>query len=316
MKKTFRIIILLVLLVCVSCATKETVKETEKAVETVQAEPWLYPSVKNISASQWDELFKATEEEKPQETTEIPPVEEPIEEVVEKPVEEAVEAIEETVEEVVESVKEESAVKILAEEEEKPVVQEEEQIELPEMEWNFAGEDYRDLSWVLEEEPAVATTELQGIEKSTTTEQGQWVEEMNPDLITEMAKEYKALEEQDMVQPTFKEKVLAFVKQNLLYIEIAGLVIIFAIVLKVLVSRAKKRHEGALEKPVEDEGEEVDMTPSYYVSPNVVPQSYKDEIGDEVEDTKMPTKEKSENATNENKGSKEVDAEENYDDGF
>lgn len=309
------------LLVCVSCATKETAKETEKAVETVQAEPWLYPSVKNISTSQWDELFKATEEEKPQETPEIPLVEEPIEEVVEKPVEEATEAIEETVEEVVEEVieepeKEESAVKILAEEEEKPVIQEEEQIELPEMEWNFAGEDYRDLSWVLEEGPAVETTELQGIEKSTTTEQGQWVEEMNPDLITEMAKEYKALEEQDMAQPTFKEKVLAFVKQNLLYIEIAGLVIIFAIVLKVLVSRAKKRHEGTLEKLVDDEGQEVDMTPSYYVSPNVVPQSYKDEIGDEVEDTKMPSKEKSENATHENKVSTEVDTEENYDDGF
>lgn len=321
MKKIFRILVLLVLIVCVSCATAETSSETSKTntakAETMQAEPWLYPSATSMSATQWDELFKKEEPVIEEPTEEI--IEDILEEVVETPEEEIEEeiAIEETIEEPVE----ESSIKILEDEKEEEFVQEEEQIELPEMEWNFAGEDYRNISWLLEEEPAVETEKIQDIEKSAVVEQGDWVEEMNPDLITEMAKEYKALEEVDMAQPSFKEKALSFFKNNLLYFELGGLLIVFLIVLKMLVSKAKKRHAEAQILPEEDEGVEVNMTPGYYESPNRVPQSYKDEIGDD-------SKEKPEDKPVENKGPDEDEEEDDdeepeeesnagrYDDGF
>lgn len=320
MKKIFRILVLLVLIVCVSCATAETSSETSKTntakAETMQAEPWLYPSAMSMSAAQWNELFKKEE----------PVIEEPKEELIEEIPEEVTETLEEEVgeeiviEEVIEEPVEESSIKILEDEKEEETTQEEEQIVLPEMEWNFAGEDYRSLSWLLEEEPAVETEEIQDIEKSAVVEQGDWVEEMNPDLITEMAKEYKALEEVDIAQPSFKEKALSFFKNNLLYFELGGLLIVFLIVLKMLVSKAKKRHAEAQVVPEEDEGVEVNMTPGYYESPNRVPQSYKDEIGD---DSKEESKEKPIETPVEDEEDEEDSEEESseerhyeYDDGF
>lgn len=264
MAKVFKsLFILLVLVSLVGCATAKTEPITETIQEEVEREmtapAWLVtPSASVMS----DEEFAKLQErvtvsiiEEPEETIEVvgPPVEEIVEEVVEKPAKEIVEEVVEPVEEVVE----ESLVNILADKAEEPFIPEQEKIvEMPEVEYEFAGEDYRDLSFVLEKEPQVELSNIEGIENTQVVTYGEYVEEINPEIITAMSEEYKALEEIDMAEPTMQEKLLKFAQKHLLIIEVVILVLAVLLCIRVIVKRNKKATNEQKEE-VADEGEEI-----------------------------------------------------------
>ena len=258
----------------VGCATSRP--EVAPSVETLQEEvtremtapSWLVtPSASVMS----DEEFTKLQErvtvsiiEDPEEIVEEPVEEifeeiieiaQPIEEVVEEPVEEvAEEVVEEPVEE---EVVEESLVNILADEVEETYIPEQEELtEMPEMEYEFAGEDYRNLDFVLEEEPQIELNNMDGIENAQVVTYGEYVEEMNPEIITAMASEYQALEEIDMAEPTTKEKVLNFVQDHMLIIEMVILFLAVAICIRIVIKRTKKTSQEKKEE-VADEGEEI-----------------------------------------------------------
>ena len=258
----------------VGCATSRP--EVAPSVETLQEEvaremtapAWLVtPSASVMS----DEEFTKLQErvtvsiiEEPEEIGEEP-IEEVSEEIIEitKPVEEIVEESTEEVaeevieEELVEEIVEENLVSVLADEVEETYIPEQEEFtEMPEMEYEFAGEDYRNLDFVLEEEPQIELNNMDGIENAQVVTYGEYVEEMNPEIITAMASEYQALEEVDMAEPTTKEKVLSFIQDHMLIIEMAILFLAIAICIKIVVKRTKKTSQEKKEE-VADEGEEV-----------------------------------------------------------
>ena len=255
----------------VGCATSRP--EVAPSVETLQEEvtremtapSWLVtPSASVMS----DEEFTKLQErvtvsiiEEPEETVEEIPEEiieiaQPVEEVVEEPVEEvAEEVIEEEI--LKEEVVEESLVNILADEVEEIYIPEQEELtKMPEMEYEFAGEDYRNLDFVLEEEPQIELNNMDGIENAQVVTYGEYVEEMNPEIITAMASEYQALEEIDMAEPTTKEKVLSFVRDHMLIIEMVILFLAVTICIRIVVKRTKKTSQEKKEE-VADEGEEI-----------------------------------------------------------
>lgn len=255
----------------VGCATSRP--EVAPSVETLQEEvtremtapSWLVtPSASVMS----DEEFTKLQErvtvsiiEEPEETVEEIPEEiieiaQPVEEVVEEPVEEvAEEVIEEEI--LKEEVVEESLVNILADEVEETYIPEQEELtKMPEMEYEFAGEDYRNLDFVLEEEPQIELNNMDGIENAQVITYGEYVEEINPEIITAMASEYQALEEIDMAEPTTKEKVLSFVRDHMLIIEMVILFLAVTICIRIVVKRTKKTSQEKKEE-VADEGEEI-----------------------------------------------------------
>ena len=267
--KSFFIFIILISMV--GCATSRP--EVAPSVETLQEEvtremtapSWLVtPSASVMS----DEEFTKLQErvtvsiiEEPEETVEEIPEEiieiaQPVEEVVEEPVEEvAEEVIEEEI--LKEEVVEESLVNILADEVEEIYIPEQEELtKMPEMEYEFAGEDYRNLDFVLEEEPQIELNNMDGIENAQVVTYGEYVEEMNPEIITAMASEYQALEEIDMAEPTTKEKVLSFVRDHMLIIEMVILFLAVTICIRIVVKRTKKTSQEKKEE-VADEGEEI-----------------------------------------------------------
>lgn len=268
------LIFVLFVLCCVSCATKapEGVVETTPKAEMV-AEPWLIPSSQGLSEAQWDELFNKPVEPEP-EVKELPIIEEleepeeVIEEVVEPIADKAIETVEPACEPDEEEVIEAPPAVVL---EDVPTeefeIEPEEEVILPEMDYSFAGEDYRNLSWLFnEEESKVETAEVPQVETAiieTVVE----VEEVDPNVIAEIAEEYKELEEIDMARPSIKEQVISFLRANVLFLELGAISILIAILIVMLSKRKKKAKEQAEQKPEEDAGQEIDMTPGYYTSP-------------------------------------------------
>lgn len=299
--------ILALALLLASCATTEV--DIEASAETVvesieqisatraqEASSWVNtPSSKSVSNEEWDALFN-----KPVEVAEEPevlsgPVEEVVEEttkvVAEVPVEPVIEELEAVSEAGQDFQAEESPVETTAisiaepaeikeqgepsaevlepEPEEEFIVEQEEEIVLPEVEYEFAGEDYRDASFILEpeEEIIITSPEVETVVVETGIEPE---EKVNPNIIAEIAEEYKELEKTDMAKPSFKDRAVSFLKKNLLCLELIAIAILVVFIVVIFTKRTKKakkaRKEGV--KPEEDEGEEIDMTPSYYVSPN------------------------------------------------
>lgn len=281
--------ILSIVLLLASCATKapETVIEPEVTEESKAEQGWVNKaSTYALSGEQWDALFSKPTEE-PAEEVQAEVIEEPIVEEVEAIV--VAEAFPEAEEEPVGTtaisitepvrIKEqpEPSAEILADIPEEQFVVEQEEVILPEMEYEFAGEDYRDLTWLFAEEEVSEVAEEPAVETVVVETIIEPEEEISADIITQLAQEYKELERIDMAEPELKDKVLAVLKENLLYIEIGVIVLLLAVLIARLVKRSKKAREQAQVTPEVDEGEEIDMTPSYYVDPNVAAKKPKEE---------------------------------------
>lgn len=287
----------------VGCATAkdEEVETKEGSVEDspyisqiTERQPWGVPSASEMTQEQWDAMFPPKEDapeivEDAAPTDELSSIEEP--DVSDEPVEES---IEENLEEVgseeslvYEREKEPDVSFILPDVEESYVPPAEESVEMPEMEYSLAGEDYRSLSWIFDEDETPDAKAIDRIEEVPAVRTDGWVEDVNPDLIGEMAEEYAQLEKVDMARPDAWSTVLSFVKGNLLWFEVGGIALLFVVSASVVASNAAKRRSKEKESPVEDEGQEIDMTPgSYYASPTVYPKddSLEDPVS-ELEET-------------------------------
>ena len=285
----------------VEAPVAETKTESVSQPEAVIAKAWVnVPSSTVLTDEEWDALFN-----KPKEVVEEPvgeasePLEEPVEEITEE-ITEALEEPEEIIEPVIEELTEvaesdgviesdqnpvgttvlseletdgideqgEPSAEILADEmQEEFTVEPEEEIVMPEAEYEFAGEDYLDYSFILEEEEVVLGN-VPEVETVITEAIIEPEEKTDPNIVAEIAAEYKELEQIDMAKPSFKETALAFLKKNILYIELVFAVFIAVIVGVILAKRTKKARMQAEKAPEVDEGEEIDMTPGYYVDPN------------------------------------------------
>lgn len=285
----------------VEAPVAETKTESVSQPEAVIAKAWVnVPSSTVLTDEEWDALFN-----KPKEVVEEPvgeasePLEEPVEEITEE-ITEALEEPEEIIEPVIEELTEvaesdgviesdqnpvgttvlseletdgideqgEPSAEILADEmQEEFTVEPEEEIVMPEAEYEFAGEDYLDYSFILEEEEVVLGN-VPEVETVITEAIIEPEEKTDPNIVAEIAAEYKELEQIDMAKPSFKETALAFLKKNILYIELVFAVFIAVIVGVILAKRTKKARMQAEKVPEVDEGEEIDMTPGYYVDPN------------------------------------------------
>lgn len=285
----------------VEAPVAETKTESVSQPEAVIAKAWVnVPSSTALTDEEWDALFN-----KPKEVVEEPvgeasePLEEPVEEITEE-ITEALEEPEEIIEPVIEELTEvaesddviesdqnpvgttvlseletdgideqgEPSAEILADEmQEEFTVEPEEEIVMPEAKYEFAGEDYLDYSFILEEEEVVLGN-VPEVETVITEAIIEPEEKTDPNIVAEIAAEYKELEQIDMAKPSFKETALAFLKKNILYIELVFAVFIAVIVGVILAKRTKKARMQAEKAPEVDEGEEIDMTPGYYVDPN------------------------------------------------
>ena len=220
-----------------------------------------------------EEIAEVVAEEEPSEESEAVLLVGELEEVEESPAgTDAISEIEPTevneLEEPSAEIPAETIVEILADETEEAIIPEEEdKIELPELQFEFAGEDYRNLSWVLEPEEVVETEEVPPLE-TVIVEKTVPEETVRAEEIAALAAEYKELERIDMAKPSFKTRVLTFAREHILFIELGVLAIVAIIIAVIFVKRGRKMRAQAQEAPVIDEGEEIVMTPSYYTSPN------------------------------------------------
>lgn len=276
----------------VGCATAkdEEVETKEESVEDSpyisqinEQQPWGVPSASEMTQEQWDAMFPPKEDvpeivEDAAPTDELSSIEEP--DASDEPVVESIEANPEDIESEESSVYETETETegepdvsfVLPEVEESYVPPAEESVEMPEMEYSLAGEDYRSLSWIFDEDETPDAKAIDRIEEVPAVRTDVWVEDVNPDLIGEMAEEYAQLEKVDMAKPDVWSTVLSFVKGNLLWFEVGGIALLFVVSASVVASNAAKRRSKEKESPVEDEGQEIDMTPgSYYASPTVYP---------------------------------------------
>jgi hypothetical protein len=297
--------LLLALLLLASCATRapetgvqissEPVVETEKVQKT---EPWRWPAptVRGLTEEEyqerWDawmasqnaqtetteesvieEVAEVIAEEKPSEELEAVLLVEELEEVEESPAgTDAISEIEPTEvnepEEPSAEIPAETIVEILADEtEEVAIPEEEDKIELPALQFEFAGEDYRNLSWVLEPEEVIETEAIPPLE-TVIVEKTVPEETVRAEEIAALAAEYKELEKIDMAKPSFKARLLTFAKEHILLIELGVLAVVAMVIAVIFIKRGRKVRAQAQEAPVIDEGEEIVMTPSYYTSPN------------------------------------------------
>ena len=292
--KNFSLLILLFSLLLVSCATRApevapqaqvepVVEEEPETAETQDEEPWYWINTARavgltdeefaaflISLGVTPETEEAEEEPVSEEIAEVVAEEEPseeseavllvgeLEEVEESPAgTDAISKIEPT--EVNES--EEPSAEIRTYE-----AEEEPEIELPELEFKFVGEDYRSLSLIFEEEMSIVETP--SFTAVTIVDNTVPEETVSADVITALAIEYKELEKIDFAKPSFKSRVVTFLKEHILFIELGVLAILAAVIAIIFVKRGKKVRAQAQEVPVIDEGEEIVLIPRYYVSPN------------------------------------------------
>lgn len=309
----------------VGCATAkdETVEDREEPIgdspyisQITQQQPWGVPSASEMTQEQWDAMFPQEEalpesEENSDLAEEFSKAEEPdasADATTEDPV------VEESLKEVGEegspshgTEEEEDVSCVVLSEEESLAPSEETSIEMPEMEYSLAGEDYRSLSWIFDEDETPDAKAIDRIEEVPAVRTDVWVEDVNPDLIGEMAEEYAQLEKVDMAKPDVWSTVLSFVKGNLLWFEVGGIALLFVVSASVVASNAAKRRSKEKESPVEDEGQEIDMTPgSYYASPTVYPKD--DSLEDSVSESEEPE---------DCKGPAETDSDDDpYNDGF
>ena len=289
----------------VGCATaKDEAVETKEGFiedspyisQITQQQPWGVPSASEMTQEQWDAMFPPKEDV--QETVEdtAPPeellnVEEPdasIDEDIEEPLGERLAEVEgEEVPAYETEVESDASYVVLPELEENYVPPVEESVEMPEMEYSLAGEDYRSLSWIFDEDETPDSKDIDRIEEVPIVRSDGWVDDVSSDLIGEMAKEYAQLEKIDMAKPDVWSSVVSFVKGNLLWFEVGGLALLFVVSAFVVTANAAKRRFKEKEKPVEDEGQEIDMTPgTYYASPTVYPKD--DSLEDPVSDQEGP----------------------------
>ena len=296
--KNFSLLILLFSLLLVSCATRApevapqaqvepVVEEEPETAETQDEEPWYWINTARavgltdeefaaflISLGVTPETEEAEEEPVSEEIAEVVAEEEPseeseavllvgeLEEVEESPA--GTDAISEIEPVQVEEQPEPSAeipADILAYE-----AEEEPEIELPELEFKFVGEDYRSLSLIFEEEMSIAETP--SFTAVTIVDNTVPEETVSADVITALAIEYKELEKIDFAKPSFKSRVVTFLKEHILFIELGVLTILAAVIAIIFVKRGRKVRAQAQEVPVIDEGEEIVLIPRYYVSPN------------------------------------------------
>ncbi len=260
--KYFLLFLLLNLLLA-SCATRapevdmSTVMSAELAVEEVvetateSNNVWYWnttPTAVSLSDEEWKELFGLQESaQKPSE--QIISEESIIEKsssVVEIPIAEEL------------SVTEENPVGTTAISETEPIGVEEQKEPSAEVQAEVLT---MTLANVAEEE--VFSAETPPFRAVTIVDETVPEETVSADEITEIAAQYKALEKTDFAKPAFKDKVLSFLKEHLLYLEMSGLIILAVAIAVIFIKRGKKARAQAQETPVLDE------TLSFYKSPTI-----------------------------------------------
>ncbi len=278
--RTYKTLLFLILmLLLVSCSSTRLEKTAEQEPSPVTADSWLVPTVNEATKEQWEDLLRQLEEREKAKKAEVEPeeesplwiaVEESGEEIFEEP-EHLESVIDENLpdEEILEITK--APFEILDEPDTNvdilPV--ETEPAFVPAQVAVLAGEDVPVWeSMIPDQEPATDLGNPIALPVEKTDPEPVEVEDVNPDIISAMAAEYRDLEVTERVVPTFMDTLLSFLKKNILYLEIIGLIIV-AILVVLIISRkaSRKALQSSLEGEEEDMGEEIDMTPgrsSYY----------------------------------------------------
>jgi len=273
------LLILILMMLLVSCSSTRLEETAEQQPSPVTADSWLVPSVNEATKEQWEDLLRQLEErEKAKKAAAEPEEESPLWIVVEESVEEISEEPEHVESVIEESLPDEEILEItkapfeILDEPDTNVdilPAETEPTFLPAQVAMLAGEDVPVWeSMIPDPEPAADLGNPVTLPVEKTDPEPVEVEDVNPDIISAMAAEYRDLEVTERVVPTFMDRLFSFLKKNILYLEIAGLIIV-AILVVLIISRkaSRKALQSSLEEEEEDKGEEIDMTPgrsSYY----------------------------------------------------
>ena len=279
MKRKIILSFVCILLLVASCKTPETQVAEEPDVPAQQPASWSPPSATAtvMTDEQWSELMRSAESKKTEQDS-APVSETPMSEDAEDP--EDTEPVVIPVEEEPEYVPEpENAGTPETEEEDQGIMilpdmdtsvridmEPEPASELPELEdYVLAGEEQPSWAWLTsaETEPVPTTSIDEVIASGPVVVEGSGaiVEDVNPDIITQRAREYEDLARQ-MEYPSFADRLISWAKTNLLWLEVGFLIVVAIIVLAVVISRiGKRRRSSPAEVSDDNDSEEVDMTP-------------------------------------------------------
>lgn len=291
--KTLLFLILMILLV--SCSSTRLEETAEQKPSPVTADSWLVPTVNEATKEQWEDLLRQLEErEKTKKAAAEPEEESPLWIVVEEPGEEVFEEPEQVKSIIDENLPDEEILEItkapfeILDEPDTNVdilPAETEPAFIPSQVAVLAGEDVPVWeSMIPDQEQAADLGNPVTLPVEKTDPEPVEVEDVNPDIISAMAAEYKDLEVTERVVPTFMDRLFSFLKRNILYLEIIGLIIV-AILVVLIISRkaSRKALQSSFEEEEEDTGEEIDMTPgrSSYYGTTRTEESSKEENTDE-----------------------------------
>lgn len=306
--------VIVTLLIILSLFSLISCRSTHNNVSKEESNQWNRPGVSAVTLTdeQWLALFPEPEtQEKPETIEELPPVE-----VIEEPPREP-EVIPEVFEE--EITEETSESEIIEEDTTEPVIvhfssdeisfeEETEEIISSDLPVMLAGEEKANWEWITNEEETegLETVSPLPVEQIIDPESG-FVEDVNPEIVSAIADDYNTLYQGLGEKPGFKEYVLKFVIDNLLYIYAGVIVLIIIITITAVIKNKKKQNEK--EEIEEDKGEEIITVMDGLTTRNEIEYYRSPEDNSEF-------KEESEEITPVPESKPEEQSEDDYDDGF